>query len=210
MFVLGHLGITLGTATVVAGLRSCYQRSKKQEKSEPINPENARSQKKSPQSNVSWITHLGNIIDIRILFIGSILPDLIDKPVGRFFFRDTFSYGRIYCHTLLFLILLTIAAMCLYYFRGKIFLIPLSFGTGTHLLLDQMWFQPRSLLWPLLGLDFDRVEINGWITNAVYRLITSPSLFIPEMVGAIILITFTWALIRTKKIGTFVKWGRFA
>ena len=208
MLVLGHMGITLGTAAIAAGLHSRHQLSRKQEKPGPIHTEDTKVHEAPLQSKISWITHLGDFIDMRILFIGSMLPDIIDKPVGMFFFRDNFSYGRIYCHTLLFLVLLTIAAVCLYRFRGRIFLIPLSLGTGMHLVLDQMWLEPRNLLWPLLGLNFDRVELSGWLGNVLYELITSPSVFIPELIGAVILIIFTWVLIRTNKFGAFVKRGK--
>ena len=41
-------------------------------------------------------------LDYRFLLIGSLLPDLIDKPIGGIFFYQTFQNGRIFAHTLCF------------------------------------------------------------------------------------------------------------
>jgi len=92
--------------------------------------------------------------------LGSLLPDIIDKPVGQFFFRDTFSNGRIFCHTLLFLILITLAGLCLYRSRGKTWLLGFSFGTFMHLIQDQMWLEPRTFLWPLYGFAFEKIDLT--------------------------------------------------
>ncbi|KLU60294.1 hypothetical protein CEB3_c31450 [Peptococcaceae bacterium CEB3] len=46
-------------------------------------------------------------MDYRLVVVGSILPDLIDKPIGRILFQSRFESGRVYAHTLAFVILLT-------------------------------------------------------------------------------------------------------
>lgn len=71
MLVLAHAGITLGTATLLAGVVKYRHEPKR--------------------SRISWFTSLSKYIDIRILIIGSLLPDIIDKPVGQYFFQETFS-----------------------------------------------------------------------------------------------------------------------
>lgn len=108
----------------------------------------------------SWFTSLGNSIDMRLLLVGSLLPDIIDKPVGMFFFRDSLSNGRIFCHTLLFLILVTVAGLYFYRRYSKTWLLAFSFGTLTHLVFDQMWRTPQTLFWPLFGLPFERADIK--------------------------------------------------
>lgn len=40
-------------------------------------------------------------IDYRFVMLGSILPDMIDKPIGAFLFRNTFHNSRIFAHTLI-------------------------------------------------------------------------------------------------------------
>ena len=94
---------------------------------------------------------LGQHIDIRILLIGSLLPDIIDKPLGYLIFPETLANGRIFCHTFLFLFLVIAIGL---YFHRKVksnWLLVLSFGTFTHLVFDQIWLAPHTLFWPLYG-----------------------------------------------------------
>nr|WP_292468287.1 metal-dependent hydrolase [Methanolobus sp.] len=42
-------------------------------------------------------------IKYRYVAFGSLLPDIIDKPIGRFLFADSIANGRIFAHTLVFL-----------------------------------------------------------------------------------------------------------
>jgi len=161
-----------------------------------------------PKCKASWLTYLSSRIDIRLLLIGSLLPDIIDKPVGHFFFRETFSSGRIFCHTLLFLILVAVSGIYLYRRYSKTWLLTLSFGTFTHLIFDQMWFSPRTLFWPLLGLSFERSDISNWIPNIFHALLTDPAVYLPELAGAVILIWFTWLLFRRREIFSFIKHGQ--
>lgn len=52
------------------------------------------------------IPRLKSVIDLKYLAIGALLPDLIDKPIGKVIFASTFANGRIIGHTLLFSCLL--------------------------------------------------------------------------------------------------------
>ena len=105
MFIFGHPGITLGAAVLLNGTLT---------KGAPAHPKesldsslNMRGARDYPSGRMaSWLASLANRIDIRVLLIGSLLPDIIDKPLGYLFFRETFSNVRIFSHTLLFLILL--------------------------------------------------------------------------------------------------------
>jgi len=128
MLILGHAGITLGAATLLSGA--------------------LRIKHSSQDRKVSWFTSLSSYIDIRLLLIGSLLPDIIDKPVGQLFFREIFSQGRIFSHTLLFLVIITMAGYYLYKRRRAVWLLTLSFGTFMHLILDEIWNAPRTLFWP--------------------------------------------------------------
>ena len=196
MLVLGHAGITLGTAAVLSAALGSSRSS------QVVPLDNSTSQK------ASWLTLLGRRIDIRLLLIGSLLPDIIDKPVGQVFFRETLSNGRIFCHTLLFLIIITLAGSYLYRYRSKIWLLVLSFGTFMHLVCDQMWRSPRTLLWPVYGLAFERADLTDWMSNMLYALLTYPEVYIPELVGAVIIIWFTVELVRRRKVFAFVRYGQ--
>lgn len=117
-----------------------------------------------------------NPVMILIAF-GSLLPDIIDKPLGYFIF-GTASMGRIYAHTLLFLLVL----MALSAIRWNI--VSLSGGVFAHLFLDQMWSSPAILLWPLLG-GFpvhDNIGVIGYLESMLMEL-THPSVLIPELMG---------------------------
>ena len=50
--------------------------------------------------------------DLAFVLLGSMLPDIIDKPLGTILF-GTPAMGRIFAHTLLFLLLL--AAVAIYF-----------------------------------------------------------------------------------------------
>ncbi len=197
MIVFGHAGITLGAAVLLTGaLRSRCS-------SQAVPTSNC-----SPSDKASWLTSLGSHIDIRLLLVGSLLPDITDKPVGQVFFRETFNNGRIFSHTLLFLILITLAGLYLYRRRAKLWLLTLSFGIFTHLILDEMWLAPRTLFWPFLGFAFERADLTDWMLNMLYALLTQPEAYVPELVGAAILLWFGLILVRRKKLFAFIRYGQ--
>ena len=212
MLVFGHTGITLGAAAVLAGIVNSGRLPEAAQNQATDSP--PRSSRPIPALNnflrdkVSWFTSLGSYIDIRLLLIGSLLPDIIDKPIGQFFFKETFSNGRIFCHTLLFLIIITLTGLYLYRRRSTTWLLVLSFGTFTHLVCDLMWRSPRTLLWPIYGLAFERLDLIDWMPRMLHMLVTDPKVYVPELVGAVILIWFAVGLVRGRKAFAFVKYGQ--
>ena len=141
MLVFGHIGITLGAAVLLSGAGLSKITRKE------VSGSSSHFSQVALNHKASWLTYLGSRMDIRLLFVGSLLPDIVDKPVGQFFFRETFSNGRIFCHTLLFLILITLAGLYLYKSRRKTSLLAVSFGAFTHPIFDQLWYAPRTLFW---------------------------------------------------------------
>ncbi len=212
MLILGHAGITLGAAVLLNGAfsrsHSLPTRETKVKEHLQTSSELLPAQNCTPGSRASWLTSLANHIDIRLLLLGSLLPDIIDKPVGQFFFRKTFSNGRIFCHTLLFLTLITLTGFYLYQNRSKTWLLVLSFGTGMHLAQDQMWLEPRTLLWPLFGFAFEKIGLTYWAQNILYALRTDPGVYVPELVGAAILTWFVLALARRREVRTVIRNGQ--
>jgi membrane-bound metal-dependent hydrolase YbcI (DUF457 family) len=213
MLFLAHTGITLGAAVLVTGGLTTNPYSP------AMGEEAAGSPRRSSQSVLSlltapvrqassWLTTLGKGIDIRLLLIGALLPDIIDKPLGQLFFRESLSSGRIFSHTLLFLVVITLAGLYLYRRRTKLWLLVLAFGTLIHIILDQMWQTPQTLLWPLLGFTFPKEDITGWLPDTFNALITDPAIYIPELIGAVIIIWFAWMLWRRKKVFPFIRHGR--
>lgn len=108
--------------------------------------------------------------------IGSILPDLIDKPVGILIFYDTIGYGRIYCHTLLFAGLVLFAGILVYlkYPRSGLLLLAMAAGIFTHQVLDAMWLQPSNWYWPVLG-PFKGHSRPDFFVDAFWRTIRNPT-----------------------------------
>lgn len=93
------------------------------------------------------------LIDYRLLVLGSILPDLIDKPLWLFLHPEVLDATRLIAHTLWFPILL-FAAWRLGSGRRLNFLLPLAIGSALHLVLDGMFTMPNTLLWPFTGWVF--------------------------------------------------------
>ncbi len=212
MLLFGHVGITLGVAALLAnalpgGYFSRTTGSEAIESSSRFSqvPQNVSD---IPSRRTSWFVSLGTRMDIRLLLIGSLLPDIIDKPVGLFFFREAISNGRIFCHTLLFLFLVTMAGVYLYWNLGRTHLFAVSLGVLTHLIFDQMWRNPHTLFWPFLGLIFDRVDAAKWLISIFNALLTKPEIYLPELVGAIILGWFAITLMLQKKTLHFLKSGQ--
>ena len=83
--------------------------------------------------------------------IGSVLPDLIDKPVGHILLGGSVAYGRIILHTLPVLLVILAAGMALWKYRGSLFIIALSAGIFLHQLFDSMMNEPAAWLYPFLG-----------------------------------------------------------
>lgn len=212
MLLFGHVGITLGAAVFLSGVLASNHSSKTvknraMESSSSLST-NVRTSNNFLTHKLPRFTSLGNRIDIRFLLIGSLLPDIIDKLIGQVLFRETFGNGRIFSHTLLFIILVTVIGLLFYRYNRKTWLLVLSFGTFIHLILDEMWRAPRTLLWPILGLSFESIDITGWAANIWHALFTEPAVYVPELIGVLILIWFTWMLIYTRKTYVFVRYGR--
>ncbi|MDH3426587.1 MAG: metal-dependent hydrolase [Acidimicrobiia bacterium] len=122
-------------------------------------------------------------MDTRLLLVGALLPDLIDKPIGRFFFRSNFDSGQIFGHTLLFSAALMVAVLLVTKRAGSYRRVwmPLAIGSLVHLVLDFMWTQPETFLWPALG-DFSPAE-SGNLTDAFAHGLTDPWVMAGEVVG---------------------------
>lgn len=210
MLIFGHAGITLGTAVLLNGILTRSYSLSRQDKADDCLEPGARAvsaQNRFTLSAASWLTSLASRIDIRLLLVASLLPDIIDRPVGQLLFRDTFSSGRIFCHTLLFSILISLIGLYIYRSRGKLWLLVLSFGTFAHLIFDQMWLAPKTLLWPLYGFAFEKTDITGWMPRLLHALLTDPEVYVPELVGLVLLIWFAWLVVRQGKLFAFIRNG---
>lgn len=120
------------------------------------------------------------VVDYRFILLGSVLSDIIDKPVGLLLG----VWGRNLGHTLLFPSILAIGAWVVLASKARAEgahgplgdpLLLLAIGVTVHLLLDRMWEFTQVLLWPLLGFafppgGFDPLDILGHLLTDPYSL----------------------------------------
>ncbi len=92
MFLFGHVGLTWGGALLLV------RASRRLARSAPVAEAAAQ---RPPDAG----------IDYRFVILGSILPDLIDKPLGLFILRKQISNGRTFAHSLLFASLIGLTSL---------------------------------------------------------------------------------------------------
>lgn len=120
-------------------------------------------------------------LDYRLVILGSLLPDIIDKPIGYVIFQKYYENGWIYGHTLLFSVVLLILS---YSIATKYSV--LGFSTLLHLIEDGVvTYMPGTFFWPLLGWNFSK---NGeftskWIEYTISSLYTDHYIQITEVAG---------------------------
>ena len=191
MFVLGHVGLTWGGSMVL--LESVHRlvrlgRSER-EKGAPVDD--------------SWPAH----VDYRLVILGSMVPDLIDKPVGIFILGDQLGNGRVYGHSLAFLLLLLLAALV---WRGRIggSLTQVALGSAAHLAMDRMWREPVTLLWPLRGWALERQDVSGWVGQMVEQMFSDPYTYVSEALGAMVIAALLGFLVTRRGLPEFIRTGR--
>lgn len=102
MLLFGNAGVTLGAATVLANLPLVQARNSA---GKQLNAEREESER-SPLDRVA------KLVDIRLLLIGSLLPDIIDKPL--MFAVPGLGGGHGLAHGLLFLALMSLSGLFLF------------------------------------------------------------------------------------------------
>jgi len=141
-------------------------------------------------------------LDYRYIAFGALLPDILDKLIGRVIFAETLANGRIIGHTLVFCLFIALLG---YYRYGKsrdtgVFLI--SGACFFHLLEDRMWKTPYTLFWPAFGWEFPVGCYYGGVLDYFLKMGTIgyvPSLcpcFITEFIGLIIAVIISAIYLR--------------
>jgi len=146
-------------------------------------------------------------LDYRLLLLGSMLPDILDKPLGTWLMADVLSNGRIFGHTLLFALILLGVGVYLFARSRRSGMFSLALGCIAHLGLDQMWLQPQTLLWPLFGWSFPKGDVSHWLEGVIRTLVSEPGVYIPELIGALCLTIFFAETIRRRKLQGFLRTG---
>lgn len=132
-------------------------------------------------------------IDYRVVLLGAVLPDIIDKPIGRLFFEDTFQNSRLFGHTLLLTVVLLLGFQLT--LRGKTarrwFILPIAMLL--HLVLDGMWNHPITFFWPLFGPEFPKMPASNYWLDVLLRPLQHPVVAAQELIGLIVLLYLGWA-----------------
>jgi hypothetical protein len=160
-----------------------------------------------------WLGHSGiglqlsKLVDrdppLKPLLLGTLLPDLIDKPLYYGLSWATHKHGaelgiisgtRTFGHTLL----LTATVYAAGRIRKSRTLEALGLGMATHLLLDMITdfsvrdgtFSMSAFAWPLLGWQFPIYPFYNWHEHIASG--KNPFIFVTEVLGALCLAYEWW------------------
>jgi inner membrane protein len=147
-------------------------------------------------------------IDYRFVFLGAILPDVIDKPIGMFLFRNTFHNSRLFAHTLIFSLILIFAGWLFLKRKRNNRILTLGICSLIHLLLDSMWLYPQTLFWPFISLTFPARPNGDWIAEDMQHLLSDPFYMGAEIVGFVIAFYLLIRSIHKKQFRQFILRGK--
>jgi inner membrane protein len=204
MLLFGHTGITAGIAKACDILINNPVNSYQPDSGLRSSPTVPKRRLLLHHRLIGIRRQLGSI-DYRLVLLGSLLPDILDKPSWLFAFSGIFPSGRDYGHTFLFNLILFICGLILIKYK-KSWLLIISLSSIIHLVLDQMWDNPVTLWWPLLG-PFHRAETTGWLSNIIQALFSDPGTYIPEIIGLIIILLLGCRLVVRKSMLNFIRTG---
>ncbi len=188
MLIAGHIGITLAIAKYVPRAIADIQGQ--------FGPRRGTRTFKP-----SWTERL----DDRALLFGSLLPDLVDKPLALFIAPTLVGHSlRSYGHTLVFSMILLAVAVGLAVWTKRQWPVVLSLASSGHLILDTMWYSHRILLWPLTSSAFSPRFIHEWGPN-------QDNLYLgAEILGLVVICWIGLRLIVTRNLGRWLLTGQGA
>ena len=123
--------------------------------------------------------------------LGALLPDLVDKPLGILVLGGALGGGRIFLHTLLFLVGLLLAGAVVYRRYNRPALLAVGIGVASHQALDVMWTQPRAWLYPFLG-RAPRLNTEGWFLRELLLEIRNPLEWVSAAALVVLLLPVLW------------------
>ena len=97
MFVLAHAGIAVGVGWLAQSVLL------RKDRLSAVRPAGARLNT-TGRSAADFLRKL----DYRLLLVGAVLPDIIDKPLSLLIAGNMFIYGRFFSHTVLFFFLVAV------------------------------------------------------------------------------------------------------
>jgi len=127
--------------------------------------------------------------------IGSVLPDLVDKVLGRIIFSSSVDNGRIFFHSLGMVLLFMLMGLIVWRYYRSISFLAVGTGVFLHQVLDMMWKSPVSWYYPLLG-PYPEDFTPDYFTQAIIAELTSVS----EWIFFIAIVGVTFVLYRNQAL----------
>lgn len=187
MFVLGHVGISMGIVLAFVLYYTKYIA-------------------KGITSN-----SLLDKIDFRIIAVSAMLPDIVDKIIGMWILGEEVSNGRIFTHSLITVTIFSLAFLNISKIKFSKITIPTLyvFPVFLHLVLDGLWELPGTLFWPLMGTRFPRVDVE--FGDYFELLLSSPVAWMGELIGIMIIFVLfiRYRVYLRENLVLFLKKGRF-
>ena len=150
-----------------------------------------------------------SLLDYRAAILGSMLPDIIDKPLGLWIAPGLVNHSlRTFGHSALLAILLLMVAWVLLRSTGGLAPMALAAGSAGHLVFDSMWRQAETVLWPLRGWAFPEAAttVSAWTSSHgrdLMEFYREP----PELFGAVVIVLFAARLSRPGGVVRFLRSG---
>lgn len=104
--------------------------------------------------------------------IGSVLSDIIDKPLGYIIFGTTLDNGKIFFHSLIIVLLFFIIGLIVWRLYKSHSCIFIAVGVFIHQLTDLMWTQPVNWYYPFSG-PYPIEAHTDYFMNALVAELTS-------------------------------------
>ena len=62
----------------------------------------------------------------------------------------------------------------------------------------------------MMGAEFERHETGEWLGGLFETLTSNPYVYVPEIIGALIVAAFAWNIIRGRNLVRFIKTGQLS
>jgi hypothetical protein len=149
-------------------------------------------------------------LDYRLLALVALAPDLLDKPLAIFVFRQS-GAALLFGHTLLLHVAVWIVVAAARRVRRWL---PYLLALSGHLIADRMWGFGDTLLWPLRGTRFHQWKHVGspaaFVRAYLGIVLEEPKLLWFELAG---LVALVWLIVdrrlyRKDALSRFLRTGR--
>jgi hypothetical protein len=156
---------------------------------------------------LTWLQsrHRASGVDFRAAAVAALLPDLVDKPLSLTVLSNSGTSQGV-AHTLTVHVTFSLATA-----RLKPDWLPYALICNSHLLADQMWKYPRTLLFPFSG-RLDSWQFMGSpsaMLAAYAEILRRPAILVGEAIGLALLgwVVHRGKLFRKRHLSRFLRTG---